>query len=258
MKRKIMRIALAILIVVVVVFVIFLKTAYVPPVLMYHSIDDRSQETKLSVSPESFARQMEFLKRHNYNVMKVEDLAAYVRDGRKLPPKSMAITFDDGFYNNYKYAYPVLKKYAIPATIYVIVGKIGEPGYLDWPELKEMSDSDVITIGSHTVSHLWLPTMGTEKLKDELARSKEILERHLGKPVNEFCYPIGAHDERVEKATKEAGYTCAVATNPGRFEPADDIYALKRVRISRTSDNLFVFWIETSGYYTWIKEHRDE
>jgi hypothetical protein len=61
----------------------------------------------------------------------------------------------------------------------------------------------------------------------------------------------------VKKATEASGYACAVATNPGRHEPSDDIYAIKRIKISRTSDNLLVFWFETSGYYTWVKERRD-
>ena len=152
----------------------------------------------------------------------------------------------------------MLKKHKIPATIFVIVNKIGTPGYLSWKEVKEMSDSGIITIGSHTMSHLWLPAMGTKQLAYELRNSKEALEKALGRKVDTLCYPIGAHDERVERAASDAGYTCAVATNPGRRAPANDIYAIKRIKISRTSDNLFVFWLETSGYYTWLKEQRDE
>lgn len=237
---------------------IFMKTAYVVPVLMYHAIDHNDKETKLSVNPGSFERQMRFLRKNKYNVMKLDDLAVLIKEKKNIPPKTVAITFDDGFYNNYQYAYPVLKKYNIPATIFVIVDKIGRPGYLGWEEIKEMSDSGVVSIGSHTVSHKWLPEMGTERLRSELSRSKAALEEKTGKPVNALCYPIGAHDHRVERETGLAGYTCAVATNPGRFSPIDDVFSLKRIKVSRTSDNLFVFWLETSGYYTWIKEHRDE
>ncbi|MCM8760762.1 MAG: polysaccharide deacetylase family protein [Candidatus Omnitrophica bacterium] len=259
-KKTILKITITagFLIVIVAALLLSLKNAYVLPILMYHSIDDNTRLSKLSVSPESFERQMKFLKDHRYNVISVEKAVSYIQNKERVPPKTIAITFDDGFYNNYKYAYPVLKKYGIPATIYVIVGKIGQPGYLGWKEIKEMSDSGLITIGSHTISHLWLPTMNTERLKSELNDSKKILEDKLGKPVKELCYPVGAHDERVKTCARQAGYACALATNPGRFAPNDDIYAIKRVRISRTSNNLFVFWIETSGYYTWIKEHRDE
>ncbi|MDP2912864.1 MAG: polysaccharide deacetylase family protein [Candidatus Omnitrophota bacterium] len=237
---------------------VFVKAAYVVPVLMYHSIDYNDKATKLSVSPDSFARQMEFLHKNHYNVVSLEKAAAGIRRGEKTPPKTVVITFDDGFYNNYRYAYPVLKKYKFPATIFVITDEIGKAGWMDWKELEEMSDSGIISIGSHTKSHLWLPSLDAKKLEDELAGSKKVLEERLGRKADEFCYPMGAFDRKVQDALRKTGYSCAVATNPGRFYPVDDIYAIKRVRISRTSDNLFIFWIETSGFYTWIKEHRDE
>lgn len=258
MKRRISIALIAVLAALGIGAGVFLKTAYVVPVAMYHSIDYRDKETKLSVRPESFARQMEYLHKHRYNVVGLDTIAAYLEKKEPVPPRTLAITFDDGFYNNYQYAFPVLRKYRIPATIFVIVGKIGTPGYVGWKELKEMSDSGLVTIGSHTMSHLWLPAMGTKQLTYELKASKEALEQGLGRSVDYLCYPIGAHDDRVERAAKEAGYTCAVATNPGRRAPASDIYAIKRIKISRTSDNLIAFWLETSGYYTWIKEQRDE
>jgi peptidoglycan/xylan/chitin deacetylase (PgdA/CDA1 family) len=169
----------------------------------------------------------------------------------------VAVTFDDGYMNNYTYAYPVLKRYGIPATIFVIIKKIGLEGYLGWKEIKEMSDSGIVTIGSHTVKHMWLPTMGTADVRRDLADSKRILQDAIGKPVDILCYPIGAHNERIKRLAREAGYKAAVATNPGRSSPADDIFAIKRLRISGTSDSLPVFWFETTGYYTLIKEWRD-
>jgi len=237
---------------------VFMKSAYVVPVLMYHAIDRNDKTTKLSVNPESFEAQMKFLHNNRYNVVTLEKLIEYINNKEAIPAKTVAITFDDGYYNNYQYAYPVLKKYNIPATIFIIVGQVGRDGYVGWKEIKEMSDSAVITIGSHTLSHKWLPSLGTRDLRNELASSKAILEEKTGKPVYALCYPIGAHNERVEREAHLAGYSCAVATNPGRFSPIDDIYSIKRIRISRTSDNLFVFWFETSGYYTWLKEHRDD
>jgi peptidoglycan/xylan/chitin deacetylase (PgdA/CDA1 family) len=237
---------------------LFSRDAYVVPVLMYHAIDNNDKTTKLSVSPEGFARQMEFLHKHHYNVVGFDKVVSYMQKKEKVPPRTVAITFDDGLYNNYANAYPVLKKYGIPATMFIIIKKIGQPGYMGWKEIKEMADSGVITIGSHTVSHLWLPAMGTKELVYELQASKEVLENNTGKKVDILCYPIGAHNERVERFTKESGYACAVATNPGHSASSDDIFAIKRIKISRTSDNLLAFWVEISGYYTWIKEHRDD
>jgi peptidoglycan/xylan/chitin deacetylase (PgdA/CDA1 family) len=249
--------SLLLVIVMAISAVTFVRRAYVVPVLMYHSIGNEAKIVKLFVSPESFEKQMKFLYKNHYNVVGLEKIIFYIEKKEKVPPKTVAITFDDGYYNNYQYAYPILKMYKLPATLFVIVDKIGQPGWLNWRELREMSDSGIFTIGSHTRAHYWLPALGTKKLEHELVSSKKILEERLGKRVDLFCYPLGAFDQRVRDAVIRAGYRSAVATNPGRSYPSNDRYVIKRVRISNTSDNLFVFWIESSGLYTWVKEHRD-
>ncbi len=101
--------------------------------------------------------------------------------------------------------------------------------------------------------HSWLPSTGTKAMKVELGGSKTVLENNLGKPADLFCYPLGVYNDRVKRHVKEAGYTCAVTSNLGRSEPGGDVYSIRRIKISRTSDNLFVFWFETTGYYTWLK-----
>lgn len=254
--RKLVILGFAI-IVIVVVFKLFLSFIYVPPILMYHSIDEHEDATKLSVSPEGFSGQMEFLYRHRYNVISLEEMADLIKKKKKIPPKTVTITFDDGYKNNFLYAYPVLKKYNFPATIFVITDFIGKDGYLTWADMNEMQENN-ITFGSHTKSHLWLPHLADEKLREEVFASKEILEKNLKKEIKFISYPIGAYDERVKRVVKEAGYAAACATNPGRDKRWDDVYALKRIRISRTSNNMFFFWNKPSGYYTFIKEFRDE
>lgn len=238
--------------------VIFAKTAYFVPVMMYHLIDDNDGMTKMSVKPKSFARQMEFLQKNNYNVTGLGKVARYIEKKEKAPLKTVAVTFDDGFENNYTNAFPALKKYNIPATIFVIVDRIGKPGYVGWKELKEMADSGLVTIGSHTMSHQFLTSLDAEGLKRELNGSKEILERALGRKVEYLCYPMGRHNDLVKRIAKEAGYVCAVTTGSNKDTASNnDIYAIKRVRISRTSDNLFTFWLKTSGYYLWVKGYMD-
>ena len=230
-------------------------TEYVVPILMYHSVDGEYKNTKLSVSLESFTRQMEFLRKNNYNVIPLEKAVTYIKKREKPPAKTIAITFDDGFHNNYQSAYPVLKKYRIPATIFVIVNRVGNPGFLSWEEIREMSDFGIITIGSHTRSHFWLLESDPRFLEDEIVNSKKILEDKLGRKVNLFCYPMGAFDAQSKKAVERAGYTCAVSTNPLNVSPLD-VFAIKRVKISCTADNMFVFWAETTRLYTWFKRYK--
>lgn len=259
MRLRIKRrfIAIGVILIIAVSVILYAKAQYVVPIIMYHKIDGNSAASRLSVSPESFKAQMSFLKSHKYNVVKLEDLAEMVRED-KLPSKTIAITFDDGYENNYLSAYPVLKEIGLPATIFIIPAMIGNDGYLTWDQVIEMSESGIISIGSHSLSHPWLPGMAVQKLDSEIVDSKRSIESHIRKDVHAFSYPLGGFNKEVRKKVIEAGYKIAVATNPGKKYPKHDIFAMKRLRISDTSDNLFVFWFETTGFYTWIKEHRDK
>ena len=239
-------------------FGLYLRTQYVPPILMYHNIDERSQEIKTSVSPESFQRHMEFLHNRNYNVVSFSEMIDLVKDGQRVPHKTVAITFDDGYEDNYTNAYPVLKKYDLPATIFVITRDIGKEGFLTRGQIKEMAKESRVEIGSHTHTHPWLPGLEERDIIRELSRSRGIIEGITGQEEMTLCYPTGAFNEEVKEVVREIDYKGACTTSPGQKYPDDDIFGLKRVRISRSSDSLLVFWIESSGYYTFVKEHRDD
>lgn len=257
MKRYRRFIALIVFLSFVIAGFLWAREQYTVPIIMYHRVDDNAAVSKLSVSPGSFRRQMSFLKRHNYNVVRLEDLPRLLESG-SVPYKTIAITFDDGYENNYENAYPVLKEFGIPATIFIAPALIGKDDFLTWDQVIEMSESGVISIGSHSMTHAYLPDIPEQRLDIEIFDSKRAIESHLRKDIFSFSYPLGHFNEHVRDKVKKAGYKIAVSTNPGRNYPKHDLFAMKRLRISRTSDNLFVFWIETSGFYTWIKEHRDE
>lgn len=263
-SKKILVLSIAIII--IMIFLggkLFLDRAYVPVILMYHSVDEASRAGldgyggKLNLLPRAFARQMKFLHDHRYNVIPLEEFIERIKKNEKIPRKTIAITFDDGLGNNFFYAYPALRKYNFPATIFVITDSIGKKSFLSWSDIEKMQQ-DNVSIGSHTLSHSWLPSLNDKDIRKELLYSKELLEKMTGRPVKTLSYPRGAFNEKVKAIAKDVGYIGAVATNTGKKGATDDPYALKRIRISMTSDNLFVFWIETSGYYTFIKERRDE
>lgn len=236
---------------------LFIHFAYVPVILMYHSVGPADgYDAKLNISPEVFAKQMKFLRDHKYNVIPLSDFIKKIKNGERVPHKTVAITFDDGLRNNFLMAYPALKKHGLSATIFVIADFVGKEGFLTWDDIVTMQQNN-IDIGSHTKSHRWLPDLSEPEMQDELLGSKYILEKNTGCKIEILSYPLGGFNRKIQETAASAGYTGAVATNPGRKHPKNDSYALKRIRISMSTENLFAFWGETCGYYTFIKEIRD-
>lgn len=263
-KRSKLKYFIAILILVCIFYAgkAFLDRIYVPVIIMYHSVGEKGTALdgygdKLNVNTESFDKHMMFLKKFNYKVIPLREFIERIKKGEKIPQGTIAITFDDGVKNNFEEAYPILKKYNFPATIFVPTDFIGKDKFLSWNEITIMQ-KDNISIGSHTKSHTWLPSMTEEGMRRELRDSKKILEKNTGTKIDLLSYPLGGFDERVKRVAKEEGYMGAVATNPGPKQSSRSPYALKRVRISETADNPLTFLVETSGYYTFIKEKRDD
>lgn len=242
------------------VFAAVLKFNYVPPVLMYHSVTDQPTTTgMLTVSRAAFRSQMRFLKEHKYNVLPLEELAKLISQKKKLPARALAITLDDGYKDNYLYAFPILKEYNLPATVFIITAEVGRPGddRLNWGQIKEMQSSGLITFGSHCLGPEPLVNLKTNQdIRQQIFESKRILEEKLGVRVNMFSYPEGLFNAKIKQLVIDAGYHLAVATNPGRRYPDNDVFLLKRLRISENAKNLFVFWFESSGYYTFLKENK--
>jgi peptidoglycan/xylan/chitin deacetylase (PgdA/CDA1 family) len=150
-----------------------------------------------------------------------------------------------------------LRKYNLPATIFIIVNEIGRPQQdrLNWDEIDKMQESGIIDFGSHCLGPEPLVNIKSEGIiREEIFDSKRALEARLGSPILAFSYPEGKFNDKIRQLVIGAGYRVAVTTKPGKSFPNDDIFALKRLRISSTSDNLFVFWFETTGFYSFIRE----
>lgn len=268
MPKKRLLIAASILIIFVLVFSLinFLRANYVPPILMYHEIlPNPDSAYRLAVSIKAFDRQMAFLKKHHYNVITLEALADLIKEKKRIPPRTIVITLDDGYWNNFTYAFPILKKYNLPATIFIIINevgrinKFGKRDRLSWDEIKLMQDLRIITFGSHALGPEPLINFKDKaEIKRQIFDSKKILEERLGRKVVAFSYPEGRFNAKIRQWVIDAGYKLAVTTSPGKKFPDDDLFALKRLRISSSSNSPIVFWIETSGFYTFIKERRDD
>ena len=225
---------------------IFLSHRYLyeAPVLMYHHVGSGSDST--FVTSESFERQMEFLKVHHYRVIGLAQLIHEIREGKSIPGKTVCITFDDGNLDNFRDAFPVLKKMGFPATIFMITANIGRSEWLSEEDLRILDESG-IAIGSHTVHHAFLPKLYAEEIQAELTGSKIALETALGHEVTLLSYPAGGLTPAIKDWVREAGYEGAVTTNYGREK--HDIYSLHRIKVGESSGNLFNFWLKVSGYY---------
>jgi len=256
--KKIFLVIILLIVLSITGFYLYLRPKYVVPILMYHRIDDRGKTSSLSVSPENFRRQIRFLSEHNYNVIFLSELVQAKKDKKKLPRNTVVITFDDGYENNYSLAYLVLKEYDLAATIFVIVGSIGEKGYLNYEQINQMLVSGLIDIGSHSLGGDYLPGKTILGLVGEIRDSKMILQDEFDRRIGLFCYPIGGFNPQIQELLQKYGYKAACTTNRGNKKTClnDDIFALKRIKI-KDSANPFVLWVKFSGYYNFFRRVRN-
>lgn len=231
------------------VFFLYVLPNRTVPILMYHAIRDDSDNT-LSVSPENFSRQMDFLRKSGYSVISLGVLVEEIKKGNTFIPKTVVITFDDGYEDNYVNAFPVLAKYNVPAIIFLTTGYIGRQGYLNRDQILLMSRHNV-EFGGHTRNDIYLPSeKNTLRLWNEIAGPKEDIEKIIGKKTEYFCYPIGGFNDEIKETVKKAGYKGACATNRGFDKPNCDVYELNRIKITNSDMNKpFHFRAKLSGFY---------
>ncbi|MFL5733687.1 MAG: polysaccharide deacetylase family protein [Chloroflexia bacterium] len=185
----------------------------------------------LSVPPDRFAIEMQLLMQNGYHTISVADLVAAVLDGAPLPQRPIVLTFDDGYEDFYTAAYPVLKRYGLNATSFIITGVVGQHGYLTWDQMREMQASGLVQFESHTVHHVLLDRVPLAKAQRELVNSKAALQEELGRPVDVICFPSGKYNSAVLALLHEDGYVAGVSTRQGAAHNAADLDALHRVRI---------------------------
>lgn len=204
------------------------------PVLNYHQIND-TEKNALTVNTEQFEAQMKYLADHGYTTITPADMLDAWENGAELPEKPVIITFDDGYLDNYNHAFPVLEKYHLKATIFLISDYVGTyPNYLTWSDIQDMDESGLIDFESHTLSHEELTKAPSlDEAKHQLTGSKDAIEWNMGsgKHVRFIAYPCGEYNDDIEQATKDAGYRAAFTVNYGLAEPTENHFVLDRVPI---------------------------
>jgi len=216
-------------------------------VLMYHRIRNDGRDSDISVSTRNFQKQMQYLKQ-NLNVVSLNTLVNNIRKGAYIPADRLAITFDDGYKDNFLNAYPVLKKYKLPATIFLISQFVGDSeDMLNTSEITIMK-KDNIDFGSHTATHKILAEADLETVSRELIDSKKDIEYILKEKVDFFAYPKGKREHfnnHIKEQVKKVGYRAAFVTENGEITSSDDLFELKRIGIRNYP--LFVFQVRLSG-----------
>lgn len=187
-----------------------------PVILVYHSVEPKTdkQQSKLQkhyhIYPEKFRAQMEYLRDNGYVPIPMKMYLRYLNHGIAIPDKSVVITFDDGWKNQYQYAFPILKEFGYTATFYIVSGAAGTPSYVTWDQVRELRDAGM-DIQSHTKTHANLVKVLPEKALQELIDSRTVIERQVGRPVIMLAYPYYANNESVHQLVAQAGYTAARA-----------------------------------------------
>ena len=148
-----------------------------------------------------------------------------------LPEKPIVLTFDDGYRSMYTTVYPLLKERGWSGTFYCITGNSSKRGHLSEDMIAEMAAGGM-EIGSHTVSHLELNSLGSKRLKRELTESRETLVALTGQEINMLCYPSGRYNNATKTAADDAGYLTAVTTKYGFAQKSQGAFELKRIRVS--------------------------
>jgi len=256
----------------------FLPDARIP-ILTYHKITDIDfgVDAFWNVPPSLFARHMACLAAEGFKVLALHELYDCISMKAEIPRDSVVLTFDDGYANVFRYAYPVLKEYGFPATIFLTGDYSGgknlywwdrevaerrpdlyeDVRVLNWDEIKEMQSSKLITFGSHSMSHQHLGQLPRPRIEYELRQSRAYLEKRLNQPVRFFAYPGGIRaygdiSEETDLLLVESGYQLACTSETGRNSLRDNLYALKRIGMGR-NDSPSLFRAKLIGGYDWVK-----
>jgi peptidoglycan/xylan/chitin deacetylase (PgdA/CDA1 family) len=248
------------------------------PILVYHKISDLTEglDAFWNVPPSLFAHHMAYISGEGYSVLSLQEFYEYTRQGQEPAQRSVVVTFDDGYASVYKHAYPILKKYNFPATIFLTAGYTGnrhiywwdqpllkkrpevreEVRLLSWEEIEEMQASGLVTFGSHSMSHPHLGELQKTIIEYELEQSKKVLENRLKQPVTFFAYPFGMKSygdisDQTAELLAEKGYELACTSETGRNSLHENIYMLKRIGLGH-DDSINLFRAKLTGAYDWV------
>jgi peptidoglycan/xylan/chitin deacetylase (PgdA/CDA1 family) len=238
------------------------------PILMYHSIS-REEENRvhpyyrIRTTPEVFAQQMAFLGDHGYHTLDMQQMIRVLAGPSALTEKAVVLTFDDGFQDFHREAFPILERCGFTAMVYLPTAHIGNSSIcfqghkcLTWSEVRELH-AEGITFGSHTVTHPQLRLLPRSEVERELDDSKAAIEDALGTAVTSFAYPYAFPQRDVNfcrflrDALTTSGYCSGVCTIVGGASASNDGFFLPRLPVNSDDDSA-LFRTKLEGGYDWL------
>ena len=232
---------------------------------MYHSITDKNELAvhpyyKTTTAPTVFRVQMEYLHRNGYETWTPAQAIEFVMSRAKLDGKKVVITFDDGYGDFYRTAFPELSRFGFTATVYLPTAFIGKSfkGHecLMWSEVTELQNHG-ISFGSHTVNHPQLHALDRNAISREITESKGTIEQKTGQPIDSFAYPYAfpktdaPFKSMFRTLLVEAGYKNGVCTAVGRATWKSDPYFIERIPVNGCDDDA-LFQAKLTGAYDWV------
>lgn len=224
------------------------------PVLAYHKIDLPTADVKIRgayTAPARFEKQLSYLSRRGFEFYSASGLISYFLENGDTPARAICLTFDDGWKDNYTHAFPILKKYGIPATVFLVPSCIGrttdqvtatgesEREHLSAADIREMADSGV-EFGSHSMNHKLFDRISPDEIDSEVFESKAFIENLTQRECSTFAYPAGFFNDHAKASIKDAGYLAAFSTVYGT-EDRVDLFELNRTEILRRDKFPFRF-----------------
>ncbi len=219
-----------------------LTTTVNVPILMYHYISEPPEDADeyredLSVTPQAFREQLQYLADNGYTTIDLYDLLLAVTRRQALPPKPVILTFDDGYVDHYTNAFPLLQEFGFKGTFFIITGWVddGSPAHMNWAMIEEMAAAGM-RMESHSRSHPNLTEAADEEaLIWQILGSQETLAAHIGYTPRFFCYPGGRYDDEVIAVLQGLDFWGAVTTASGKLHGHGDRYEWTRLRMRYTT-----------------------
>lgn len=226
---------------------------YKVSILMYHYVEnvkDSNDKIRISLNtpPYILEEQIKTLTDAKYTFMTNQEFSEVIEGKKFLPPNPILLTFDDGYEDFYTDVLPILRKYNIKATNYIISGFINRGNHMSDSQIQETINSGLVEIGAHTVHHSWLKGRSLNDSLYEAENSKIELEKRYNIKVTSFAYPFGAFDNQAIEAVKKSNFTTAVSTIPGNEQSKENKYFLFRLRPGARTGKTLLDWLSQPSF----------